>query len=119
MEAARPAPLHALATAALAAAIAVALLTPHDPLPQFFPGQDKAEHLAAMAVLTLVMLFGQRGIVARVAVLAVGVVLMELLQALFVPTRTASWDDAVWGWAGIAAGVVARLLGRGPPLSTK
>ncbi len=100
---------HAALAIAVAGLIVWGALQPHNPIPDFFPRQDKVEHLLAFGLFaaTLAYALPRRFALAAVAVTALLAVAIEFGQKAWVPTRAFSYSDAV---AGIIGAIVAGAL---------
>ena len=94
------------ALCAAALAIAVGVIAPHDPMIRFTHGMDKLEHFGAFFLLACLTLWRGRAGVLKFIILAEAAAAIEVVQGLFIPTRTASLDDFIWSFVGAACGAL-------------
>lgn len=98
---------------AIAALIVWGCLQPENPIPNFFPKQDKLEHMLAFGLFaaTLAYALPRRFALGAVAATAILAVAIEYGQKIWVPTREFSYTDAAAGIFGaIVAGALALAL---------
>jgi hypothetical protein len=120
-------PVHPALAAASTFAVAIHLWGLYRPIglpiPQWFPGEDKVEHLVGFAVPLFLLLISYRSflrakgratsrafVVVLTAVFAVHAVISELAQYEFYVSRTGDPADVAADWVGCAVAFVGYAL---------